>query len=180
MKHGGNSWAALINHLYADQSRLLWRRHRGDGAVRLPVHRVWGSGHADRPGSVVHRSGHGDCRTTRRRTGKVAIFSSAFMGTISGSSIANTVTTGALTIPAMKRVGYPPRPAGAVEATSSTGGQGHPADPGCGRLHHGGVSGNPARGRSRGGPGAGCPALLRHLHHGASRQEAGPARFEVR
>ena len=54
---------------------------------------------------------------------KVAIFSSAFMGTISGSSIANTVTTGALTIPAMKKVGYPPHFAGAVEATASTGGQ---------------------------------------------------------
>jgi TRAP transporter 4TM/12TM fusion protein len=54
---------------------------------------------------------------------KVAIFSSAFMGTISGSSIANTVTTGALTIPAMKKVGYPSHFAAAVEATSSTGGQ---------------------------------------------------------
>ena len=54
---------------------------------------------------------------------KVAIFSSAFMGTISGSSIANTVTTGALTIPAMKKVGYPAHFAGAVEATASTGGQ---------------------------------------------------------
>ncbi len=54
---------------------------------------------------------------------KVAIFSSAFMGTISGSSIANTVTTGALTIPAMKRVGYRAHFAGAVEATASTGGQ---------------------------------------------------------
>ena len=42
---------------------------------------------------------------------------------ISGSSIANTVTTGTLTIPAMKKVGYPPHFAGAVEATSSTGGQ---------------------------------------------------------
>jgi TRAP transporter 4TM/12TM fusion protein len=45
------------------------------------------------------------------------------LGTISGSSIANTVTTGALTIPAMKKVGYPPHFAAAVEATSSTGGQ---------------------------------------------------------
>jgi TRAP transporter 4TM/12TM fusion protein len=45
------------------------------------------------------------------------------MGTISGSSIANTVTTGALTIPAMKKVGYSGRFAAAVEATSSTGGQ---------------------------------------------------------
>ena len=50
---------------------------------------------------------------------KVAIFSSAFLGTISGSSIANTVTTGSLTIPAMKKVGYPPHFSGAVEATAS-------------------------------------------------------------
>lgn len=54
---------------------------------------------------------------------KVAICASAFMGSISGSSIANTVTTGALTIPAMKKVGYPPHFAAATEATSSTGGQ---------------------------------------------------------
>ena len=45
------------------------------------------------------------------------------MGTISGSSIANTVTTGSLTIPAMKKVGYPSHFSGAVEAASSTGGQ---------------------------------------------------------
>lgn len=54
---------------------------------------------------------------------KVAICASAFMGSISGSSIANTVTTGSLTIPAMKRVGYPARFAAATEATASTGGQ---------------------------------------------------------
>ncbi len=54
---------------------------------------------------------------------KVAVISSGFMGSISGSSIANTVTTGAFTIPLMKRVGYAPQFAGAVEAASSTGGQ---------------------------------------------------------
>lgn len=54
---------------------------------------------------------------------KVAICASAFMGSISGSSIANTVTTGSLTIPAMKKVGYPPHFSAAVEATASTGGQ---------------------------------------------------------
>jgi TRAP transporter 4TM/12TM fusion protein len=54
---------------------------------------------------------------------KVAIFSSALNGTISGSSVANTVTTGAYTIPMMKRLGYRPNFAGAVEAASSTGGQ---------------------------------------------------------
>lgn len=61
-----------------------------------------------------------------RRVGgpaKVAIFSSALNGTISGSSVANTVTTGSYTIPMMKRLGYRPNFAGAVEAASSTGGQ---------------------------------------------------------
>ncbi|AKL94780.1 TRAP transporter, 4TM/12TM fusion protein [Clostridium aceticum] len=54
---------------------------------------------------------------------KAAVIASGFMGSISGSSIANTVTTGAFTIPLMKKVGYKPNFAGAVEAAASTGGQ---------------------------------------------------------
>jgi len=54
---------------------------------------------------------------------KVSVISSGFLGSISGSSIANTVTTGAFTIPLMKKVGYNPTFAGAVEAAASTGGQ---------------------------------------------------------
>ncbi len=54
---------------------------------------------------------------------KVSVISSAFFGTISGSSVANTVSTGALTIPNMKRLGYPGHFAGGVEAASSAGGQ---------------------------------------------------------
>ncbi|MFK7993984.1 MAG: TRAP transporter permease [Granulosicoccus sp.] len=54
---------------------------------------------------------------------KVSVVSSAFFGTISGSSVANTVSTGALTIPNMKRMGYPAHFAGGVEAASSAGGQ---------------------------------------------------------
>jgi TRAP transporter 4TM/12TM fusion protein len=54
---------------------------------------------------------------------KVAVISSAMFGTISGSSTANVLTTGAFTIPMMKRVGYKPAFAGAVEAVASTGGQ---------------------------------------------------------
>lgn len=54
---------------------------------------------------------------------KVAIFSSALQGMISGSSVANVVTSGAYTIPLMKRLGYKKDFAGAVEAASSTGGQ---------------------------------------------------------
>ncbi|HOV37445.1 MAG TPA: TRAP transporter permease [Spirochaetales bacterium] len=54
---------------------------------------------------------------------KVAVISSAMMGTISGSSVSNTVGTGTFTIPLMKKLGYKPEFAGAVEAASSTGGQ---------------------------------------------------------
>ncbi|TVR70407.1 MAG: TRAP transporter permease [Spirochaetaceae bacterium] len=54
---------------------------------------------------------------------KAAVLASGFMGSISGSSIANTVTTGAFTIPLMKKIGYSPNFAGAVEAAASTGGQ---------------------------------------------------------
>ncbi|WP_409252748.1 TRAP transporter permease [Bacillus sp. SCS-153A] len=61
-----------------------------------------------------------------KRTGgpaKVAIFSSALQGTISGSSVANVVTSGSFTIPMMKKLGYRKEFAGGVEAAASTGGQ---------------------------------------------------------
>ncbi len=54
---------------------------------------------------------------------KVSVISSGLMGSINGSSIANTVTTGSFTIPLMKKSGYRARFAGAVEAAASTGGQ---------------------------------------------------------
>ncbi|MED4205524.1 TRAP transporter permease [Neobacillus mesonae] len=54
---------------------------------------------------------------------KVAVFSSALQGTISGSSVANVVTSGSFTIPMMKKLGYKKEFAGAVEAAASTGGQ---------------------------------------------------------
>lgn len=66
------------------------------------------------------------CLLTKRSKGgpaKVAIFASALFGTISGSSPANVYSTGIFTIPLMKKVGYKPAFAGAVEAVASTGGQ---------------------------------------------------------
>ena len=54
---------------------------------------------------------------------KVAVLSSALQGTVSGSSVSNTVSTGSFTIPMMKSLGYEPEFAGAVEAAASTGGQ---------------------------------------------------------
>jgi TRAP transporter 4TM/12TM fusion protein len=60
---------------------------------------------------------------TRGGPAKVAVISSALMGTINGSGVANVVTVGQFTIPLMKRFGYDPAFAGAVEATASMGGQ---------------------------------------------------------
>lgn len=54
---------------------------------------------------------------------KVAVLSSGLMGTVSGSSVANVAGTGSFTIPMMKKLGYRPSFAGAVEAAASTGGQ---------------------------------------------------------
>lgn len=54
---------------------------------------------------------------------KASIFSSALFGMISGSAVANVTTTGVMTIPLMKRTGYKPEQAGAIEAVASTGGQ---------------------------------------------------------
>ncbi len=62
------------------------------------------------------------CGQYRGGPAKVAVISSGFFGSLSGSIFANIVATGSVTIPAMKRLGYPPRYAGAIEACASTGG----------------------------------------------------------
>ncbi|MFA1611733.1 TRAP transporter permease [Halobellus rubicundus] len=83
-------------------------------------------------GSFLEMSGAGQwfidlayAATGTRKGGpaKASILASGFMGTISGSSIANTVTTGAFTIPLMKQSGYSPEFSGAVESSASSGGQ---------------------------------------------------------
>lgn len=65
---------------------------------------------------------------------KVAVVASGLLGTINGSSIANVATTGTFTIPLMKKVGYAPHYAGAVEACASTGGQLMPPIMGAGAF----------------------------------------------
>lgn len=59
----------------------------------------------------------------RGGAGKIAILGSAFFGSVSGSAVANVASTGAITIPMMKKGGYSARTAGAIEAAASTGGQ---------------------------------------------------------
>jgi len=65
---------------------------------------------------------------------KIAVVASGFFGSISGSSVANVVSTGTFTIPMMKKVGYKPHFAGAVEAAASTGGQFMPPIMGAGAF----------------------------------------------
>ncbi len=89
------------------------------------------------------KSGAGDfiiriSRSMTRRIpggpGLVAIVASGFMGTISGSAVANTVSTGAITIPVMKKAGFSPKFAAAIETASSTGGQLMPPIMGAGAF----------------------------------------------
>lgn len=94
-------------------------------------------------GAFLLRSGGGDfvidlARTVAGRLtggpGLVAVFASGLTGTISGSAVANTASTGVITIPLMKRAGFPPMFAAAIEASASTGGQLMPPIMGAGAF----------------------------------------------
>ena len=123
LKHGGSSWVGFVNHIYITNQGIygiavgVMAQYVflfilfGVLATRIGLGQLF----IDLAMVIAGKYSGGPA--------KVAIFSSAFLGTISGSSIANTVTTGSLTIPAMKKVGYPSHFSGAVEATASTGGQ---------------------------------------------------------
>ncbi|MCW5752996.1 MAG: TRAP transporter fused permease subunit, partial [Alphaproteobacteria bacterium] len=74
---------------------------------------------------------------------KVAVLSSALMGTINGTSAGNVAATGTFTIPLMKKVGYPGRSAGAIEAAASTGGQIMPPVMGAGAFIMAEITGIP-------------------------------------
>ncbi|APE30616.1 C4-dicarboxylate ABC transporter permease [Halomonas aestuarii] len=74
---------------------------------------------------------------------KVSIFASGLMGMINGTSAGNVVSTGSLTIPLMKKVGYPARSAGAIEAAASTGGQIMPPIMGAGAFIMAEITGIP-------------------------------------
>jgi len=94
-------------------------------------------------GAFLVRSGAGDFVISLARAiagrvaggpGLVAVISSALTGTISGSAVANTASTGVITIPLMKKAGYRPHFAGGVEAAASTGGQLMPPIMGAGAF----------------------------------------------
>ena len=123
LAHPGNTWKSVVNHLYLTSQGIY--------GIALGVVATYVF-HYVLFGVLATRVGLGrffiDLATalTGRFSGgpaKVSIFGSGLFGMISGSSIANTVTVGSLTIPAMIRVGYARHFAGAVEAAAATGGQ---------------------------------------------------------
>jgi TRAP transporter 4TM/12TM fusion protein len=123
LSHPGADWAGFVNHVYLTQEGIFGIPAKvvatfvfhfvlfGVIATRMGL----GQFFIDLASVVAGRYPGGPA--------KVAVLSSAMFGSISGSSIANTVTTGSLTIPAMKKIGYKPHFAGAVEAAASAGGQ---------------------------------------------------------
>jgi TRAP transporter 4TM/12TM fusion protein len=123
LKHAGASWPQLVNHQYLTSQGIY------GVAVGVVATYVF---HFVLFGVIATRVGLGQLfldtasAVAGRYAGgpaKVSVFGSALFGMLSGSSVANAVTVGSLTIPAMIRVGYKREFAGAVEAASSTGGQ---------------------------------------------------------
>lgn len=123
LKHPGVDWRQFVNNMYFPSEGIF-------GVTLWVVSTV--VFHFVLFGVVAQRMGLGQFFVDNamilagRYTGgpaKVSVVSSAFFGTISGSSIANTVSTGSLTIPNMKKMGYPGHFAGGVEAAASAGGQ---------------------------------------------------------
>ena len=106
---------------------------------------------------------------------KVSVIASALCGMVSGSSVGNTVTTGSVTIPMMKKTGYKPEFAGAVEAAVVLRRPDHAAHHGRGSVPHGRIHGHPLPGSGHEGPHPRASVLRRHLHRRApGSQEAGP------
>ena len=123
LQHAGASWTQLVNHQYLTSQGVYgiavgvvatYVFHFvlfGVLATRIGLGQLF----LDIASSVAGRYAGGPA--------KVSVFGSAMFGMLSGSSVANAVTVGSLTIPAMIRIGYPRHFAGAVEAAASTGGQ---------------------------------------------------------
>jgi TRAP transporter 4TM/12TM fusion protein len=122
LSHRGYSFQRIVSHLYCFT----------DGIFGLPIGVI-----ASFVllfilfGAILEKSGGGEfyinmaySMTGKMRGGpaKTAVIASAFMGSISGSAVANVATTGTFTIPMMKKVGYKPHVAGAIESAASSGG----------------------------------------------------------
>lgn len=119
----GFPWTRLATYLYVDENALFSIALRVTGTIVLAFVFF---------GQAIFATGGGQFLTNlamsimggfRGGPAKVSVIASSSFGTMSGSAVANVATTGAVTIPLMKKTGYPSYYAGAVEATASSGGQ---------------------------------------------------------
>ena len=134
LAHRGYGWVRIVEHLYLG-TEGLWGVPLGVSADFVFLFILFGA--------VLDMAGGGDLliglasRVAGRSKGgpaKTAAVASALMGSLSGSAVANVVTTGSLTIPMMKRTGFTSSVAGAIEAAASTGGQLMPPIMGAGAF----------------------------------------------
>ena len=123
LRHGGYGTGRIVSQLYLGQEGI-YGIPLGVAATFVFIFILFGA--------LLEVTGAGQFfmdlayALTGRQSGgpaKAAVIASAAMGSVSGSAIANVVTSGAFTIPLMKRVGYEPHEAGGIEAAASTGGQ---------------------------------------------------------
>ncbi len=123
LKHSGFSIERIVQHLYLT-TEGVYGQILGVSATYIFLFILFGAFLSVTGMSKLFNdislaiAGH-----TKGGPAKVSVISSACMGTISGSTSANVVTTGAFTIPLMKKIGFKPHFAGGVEAASSAGGQ---------------------------------------------------------
>jgi TRAP transporter 4TM/12TM fusion protein len=134
LAHRGYGLTRLVEHLYLS-TEGIWGVPLGVSADFVYLFVLFGA--------VLETAGGSEllvalaARVAGRSRGgpaKTAAMASGLMGSLSGSAVANVVTTGALTIPLMKRTGFRPHFAGAIEAAASTGGQLMPPIMGAGAF----------------------------------------------
>lgn len=121
--HRGYTWGKLVNHIFIN-TEGIYGTSVNVAASYIFLFILFGA--------IMNKSGMGQffndialalAGHTKGGPAKVAVIASGFLGSINGSAVANVVTTGAFTIPLMKKTGYSKEFAGSVEASSSVGGQ---------------------------------------------------------
>jgi TRAP transporter 4TM/12TM fusion protein len=123
LAHTGFTWKQVVDY-QSFGLEGIYSSAIGGSATYIVVFIIFGT-FLERCGAGAGMMDLGRALAGRYRGGpaKIAVVTSAFFGTISGSAAANVYATGTFTIPLMKRTGYPAAFAGAVEAAASTGGQ---------------------------------------------------------
>ncbi|MEZ0347696.1 MAG: TRAP transporter permease [Thermus sp.] len=121
--HAGSQWSQLVGQLYTT-AEGIWGVPLGVSATFVFLFVLFGA-LLDKAGAgrFLIQLAYALLGTYRGGPAKAAVVASALHGMVSGSSVSNVVTVGSLTIPLMKRVGYPPETAGAIEVASGSNGQ---------------------------------------------------------